>query len=99
MGLAGLTVQAQDKLADTAAPLALELLVLGSGGPGAAGRAASSYAVLGDGVAHLHADHAGELPGLLTPATESQSEAVAASIAQSFAGDVQFARDGIRVIP
>ena len=35
----------------------------------------------------------------LSPATESQSEAVAASIAQSFAGDVQFARDGARVIP
>lgn len=73
---------------------ALELVVLGSGGPGAVGRAASGYLVLLDGVprilvdagpgtftrlgeanlslartdivllTHLHADHAGELPGL-----------------------------------
>jgi ribonuclease BN (tRNA processing enzyme) len=72
----------------------LEVLVLGSGGPGAAGRAGASYLVFVDGVArilvdagpgsfarlgeakaslaqtdlvlltHLHADHAGELPGL-----------------------------------
>jgi len=72
----------------------LEVVVLGSGGPGAVGRAASSYLVLLDGVprilvdagpgsfarlgetglslarvdtvllTHLHADHAGELPGL-----------------------------------
>jgi ribonuclease BN (tRNA processing enzyme) len=72
----------------------LEVLVLGSGGPGATGRAASSYLVFVDGVArilvdagpgsfarlgeakaslsktdivlltHLHADHAGEIPGL-----------------------------------
>jgi ribonuclease BN (tRNA processing enzyme) len=74
---------------------ALELVVLGSGGPGAVGRAGSSYAVLLDGkprilvdagpgsfvrageaklalrgldivlLTHLHADHAGELPGLV----------------------------------
>ncbi len=80
---------------DAATPPALELLVLGSGGPGATGRAASCYAVLVGGIAriivdagpgsfvrlgearlslaradiilltHLHADHAGELPGLL----------------------------------
>lgn len=73
----------------------LELLVLGSGGPGATGRAGSSHVVLVDGVprvlvdagpgsfarlgeaklplgrldivllTHLHADHAGELPGFL----------------------------------
>ncbi|HMC17116.1 MAG TPA: MBL fold metallo-hydrolase, partial [Albitalea sp.] len=73
----------------------LELVVLGSGGPGATGRAGSSYAVLLDGkprilvdagpgsfvragearlglrhldivlLTHLHADHAGELPGLV----------------------------------
>src|SRR5580765_1960585 len=78
--------------ADTAA---LELVVLGSGGPGAVGRAGSSYVVLLDGkprilvdagpgsfvragearlalrgldivlLTHLHADHAGELPGLV----------------------------------
>jgi ribonuclease BN (tRNA processing enzyme) len=75
-------------------PPALEILVLGSGGPGATGRAGSSYVVFVDGKArilvdagpgsfvrigeanvsladldvvlltHLHADHAGELPGL-----------------------------------
>ncbi|MGM9482208.1 MBL fold metallo-hydrolase [Roseateles sp. NT4] len=74
---------------------ALELVVLGSGGPGATGRAGSSHVVLVDGVprilvdagpgsfarlgeaklalnkldlillTHLHADHAGELPGLV----------------------------------
>jgi ribonuclease BN (tRNA processing enzyme) len=73
----------------------LELVVLGSGGPGATGRAGSSYAVLIDGeprivvdagpgafvrwgeaklalakadivlLTHLHADHAGGLPGLV----------------------------------
>ncbi len=76
-------------------PPPLELIVLGSGGPGATGRAGSSHAVLVDGVprmlvdagpgsfarlgeaklalgkldlillTHLHADHAGELPGLV----------------------------------
>jgi ribonuclease BN (tRNA processing enzyme) len=74
---------------------ALELVVLGSGGPGAVGRAGSCHLVLVDGVprilvdagpgsfvrlgetglslekidiqllTHLHADHAGELPGLI----------------------------------
>lgn len=79
----------------TTAPPALELVVLGSGGPGATGRAGSCYLLLLDGVprilvdagpgafarlgeaklslaktdllllTHLHADHAGELPGLV----------------------------------
>jgi ribonuclease BN (tRNA processing enzyme) len=78
-----------------ATPPPLELVVLGSGGPGATGRAGSSHLVLVDGVprvlvdagpgsfarlgearlslarldvillTHLHADHAGELPGLV----------------------------------
>ena len=97
MGLAGLTAQAQTQGSAIESPVApvLELLVLGSGGPGATGRAGSCYAVLVDGIAriivdagpgsfvrlgearlslagadiilltHLHADHAGELPGLL----------------------------------
>lgn len=95
MGLTGPTAQAQNSVAELPVPSALELLVLGSGGPGATGRAGSCYAVLVDGVAriivdagpgsfvrlgeaklslakaeiilltHLHADHAGELPGLL----------------------------------
>jgi ribonuclease BN (tRNA processing enzyme) len=73
----------------------LSVVVLGSGGPGAVGRAASSFLVLVDGtpkilvdagpgsfarlgetglsigavdtilLTHLHADHAGELPGLV----------------------------------
>jgi len=81
--------------AQTPPPPALELVVLGSGGPGATGRAGSSHAVLVDGVPRilvdagpgsfarlgeaklalgrldillltlLHADHAGELPGLV----------------------------------
>ncbi len=42
--------------AQTAAPPALELLVLGSGGPGATGRAGSAYAVLVDGVARVFVD-------------------------------------------
>jgi len=76
-------------------PPPLELVVLGSGGPGAAGRAASCHLVLVDGMprimvdagpgcfvrlgetglplppigiqllTHLHADHAGDLPGLV----------------------------------
>lgn len=97
MGLAASPAVAQSAIdaATPAAPPALELLVLGSGGPGATGRAGSCYAVLVDGIAriivdagpgsfvrvgeaklplthadiilltHLHADHAGELPGLL----------------------------------
>jgi ribonuclease BN (tRNA processing enzyme) len=89
------TTHAQDNATPPPATPVLELLVLGSGGPGATGRAGSCYAVLVDGVArilvdagpgsfvrvgesklslaktdiilltHLHADHAGELPGLL----------------------------------
>ncbi len=77
------------------APPPLELVVLGSGGPGAVGRAASCHLVLVDGtprlmvdagpgcfvrlgetglplppigiqlLTHLHADHAGDLPGLV----------------------------------
>jgi ribonuclease BN (tRNA processing enzyme) len=77
-----------------AKPPALTLVVLGSGGPGATGRAGSCHLILLDGVprilvdagpgsfarlgetglslekvdiqllTHLHADHAGELPGL-----------------------------------
>ncbi|HEY2780747.1 MAG TPA: MBL fold metallo-hydrolase [Steroidobacteraceae bacterium] len=42
-------------LAQASAP-SLELLVLGSGGPGAAGRAASSYLVFVDGVARILVD-------------------------------------------
>ncbi len=84
-------------LADQAAaiPPGLELVVLGSGGPGAVGRAGSCHLILVDGepkilvdagpgsfvrlgetglslenvdlllLTHLHADHAGELPGLI----------------------------------
>jgi ribonuclease BN (tRNA processing enzyme) len=78
-----------------AAKLPVELLVLGSGGPGAVGRAASAYVLSIDGtprilidagpgsftrlgeahldlgaldvvlLTHLHADHAGELPGIV----------------------------------
>jgi ribonuclease BN (tRNA processing enzyme) len=78
-----------------AAAQSLELAVLGSGGPGAVGRAASCFLVVVDGIprilvdagpgsfarlgesglslagadiillTHLHADHAGELPGLI----------------------------------
>jgi ribonuclease BN (tRNA processing enzyme) len=86
----------QPRRAQTAsAPVALELIVLGSGGPAALGRAGSSYLVLLDGrprilvdagpgsfarlgearvpidaldlilLTHLHADHAGELPGII----------------------------------
>ena len=81
----------------------LELIVLGSGGPGATGRAASSYLILIDGIprilvdagpgsfarlgeakvslastdivllTHLHADHAGELPGLFKARAVSSS--------------------------
>jgi ribonuclease BN (tRNA processing enzyme) len=82
------------KPSDSAPPPALEVVVLGSGGPGAIGRAGACYVVLLDGtpriivdagpgsfarlgeaklsladadivlLTHLHADHAGELPGL-----------------------------------
>jgi len=90
--------------ANGAAPL--ELVVLGSGGPGATGRAASSYLLLFDGVprilvdagpgafarlgetklsladtdivllTHLHADHAGELPGLFKARAVSSGEPI-----------------------
>ena len=76
-------------------PAPLSVMILGSGGPGAVGRASSSFVVLLDGkpriivdagpgsfvrlgetgldsaaldtilLTHLHADHAGELPGLV----------------------------------
>ena len=85
---------------------ALELVVLGSRGPGATGRAGSSYLVLVDGVpriivdagpgsfarlgearlslakadivllTHLHADHAGELPGLFKARAVSSGAAI-----------------------
>ena len=42
--------------AQTAAPPALELVVLGSGGPGATGRAGSAFVVLVDGVARVFVD-------------------------------------------
>lgn len=81
--------------ANAQSPPALELVVLGSGGPGATGRAGASHLVLVEGVprilvdagpgsfarlgeaklplgrldvillTHLHADHAGELPGIV----------------------------------
>lgn len=87
------TQSASDPVDAPVAPLALR--VLGSGGPGATGRAGACYVVLLDGVArilldagpgafarlgeahlnirqldtvlltHLHADHAGGLPGLI----------------------------------
>jgi ribonuclease BN (tRNA processing enzyme) len=85
---------------------ALELVVLGSGGPGALGRAGSSHAILVDGkprilvdagpgsfvragearlalrkldivlLTHLHADHAGELPGLFKARAVSSSGSI-----------------------
>ena len=49
--------QAQDVVAPAAAPApALEVLVLGSGGPGAVGRASSSFVVLLDGKARILVD-------------------------------------------
>jgi ribonuclease BN (tRNA processing enzyme) len=100
LALAALAASALAQPAPEAAPTpapppALELIVLGSGGPGATGRAGSSHLVLVDGVprvlvdagpgsfarlgeakvslaqldlillTHLHADHAGELPGIV----------------------------------
>lgn len=89
-----LTLVCLFRAAQAQAP-ALELLVLGSGGPGATGRAGSSHLVLVEGVprvlvdagpgafarlgeaklplgrlnvillTHLHADHAGGLPGIV----------------------------------
>ena len=97
--LAGLTPAAHAQ--SDAPPPPLELQVLGSGGPGAVGRAASSHVLRLDGVprilvdagpgafarageghvplarirtlllTHLHADHAGDLPGLLKAAAVS----------------------------
>ena len=97
--LAGLTLAAHAQ--SDAPPLPLELEILGSGGPGAVGRAASSHVLRLDGVprilvdagpgafarageahiplarirtlllTHLHADHAGDLPGLLKAAAVS----------------------------
>ena len=94
LGLALLTLPLAAARAETTPP-PLELVVLGSGGPGALGRAASCNMVLVDGVprilvdtgpgcfvrlgksglsldtvgiillTHLHADHAGDLPGLV----------------------------------
>lgn len=88
------------------APVALELIVLGSGGPAALGRAGSSYLVLLDGrprilvdagpgsfarlgearvpidaldlilLTHLHADHAGELPGIIKARAVSSAEPI-----------------------
>lgn len=90
MGVSVFSAAAAD---ETPAPLSV--VVLGSGGPGAVGRAATSFLVLVDGtpkilvdagpgsftrlgetglpindvdtilLTHLHADHAGELPGLV----------------------------------
>ena len=51
---AGLTAFAAT--AQTPAPPALELVVLGSGGPGATGRAGASYVVMVDGVARIFVD-------------------------------------------
>ena len=64
MAVAGLTlsvnVNAQQSAAPTAMPTAvvppLELVVLGSGGPGATGRAGSTYLVLVDGVPRILVD-------------------------------------------
>ncbi|WP_235537853.1 MBL fold metallo-hydrolase [Pelomonas sp. Root1217] len=93
LGMLASLAPAQTPPAETPPPL--ELVVLGSGGPGATGRAGSAHVVLVDGVArvlvdagpgsfarlgeaalplnrldiilltHLHADHAGELPGIV----------------------------------
>ncbi len=94
LGLATAAMAQESPDRTTAKTPALELVVLGSGGPGALGRAASCHLVLIDGVprilvdagpgsfvrlgetglpldkidiqllTHLHADHAGDLPGL-----------------------------------
>ena len=57
LGALGVTSRAMAQAAaDGARAAPLELVVLGSGGPGAAGRAGSSYAVLVDGVARVLVD-------------------------------------------
>lgn len=98
----------------------LSLTVLGSGGPGAVGRASSGYLVSVDGVprilvdagpgtfarlgetglslaktdiillTHLHADHAGELPGLI----KARAVAVRAPITFSIFGPEGHRRSG-----
>jgi ribonuclease BN (tRNA processing enzyme) len=92
LGLAAILSAAIPAMADPPPPLTM--IVLGSGGPGAVGRAASCFLVIVDGtprivvdagpgsfarlgetglslaaadivlLTHLHADHAGDLPGL-----------------------------------
>ena len=64
-----LSCRSSPLLAQSPSP-SLELLVLGSGGPGAAGRAASSYLVFVDGVARVLVD-AG--PGSFTRLGEAQA--------------------------
>ncbi len=106
----GLGTSSQNAHGDAAAASGLSLLVLGSGGPGATGRAGSGYIVSLDGrprilvdagpgtfarlgevnvdlsgldivlLTHLHADHAGELPGLIKARVVSERGDIAFSI-------------------